>query len=50
MQSSDITRSGKLVKTRLQKSVGSWSLEGISTLDRLDLEGHFVILVVQLIH
>ena len=46
MQSGDITRSGKLVKTRLQKFIGSWSLEGSSTLSRLGLKGLFGIFVL----
>ena len=39
MQSGDIAGSKKLVKTRLQNSIGSRSLERSSTLGRLELEG-----------
>ena len=39
MQSGDIAGSKKLVKTRLQNSIGSRSLERSSTSGRLELEG-----------
>ena len=38
------------MKTDFEKSVGSKSLEGLSTLGRLGLEGLFDIRVFQLIH
>ena len=50
MQSGDIVGSKKLVKTRHREILSNWSLEGLSTLSRLGLEGHFGIFVLQLIY
>ena len=41
---------GSYWRQNFEKSIGSWSLEGSSMLDRLGLEGLFGILVLQLIH
>ena len=50
MQSSDIARSRELWRQDFENSVGSWSLEGSSSLGRLGLEGLFGIRVLKLIH